>query len=96
MNQMQLFDQMPESDLAILKKTMGILNRYFDGTSTPVKKTRNRGIHRTTQLCLDEIKSAYGKEWILRHDVLFKEIYIKHNQSPSVFEVITKDCDCPY
>ena len=80
MNQMQLFDQMPESDLAILKKAMGILNRYFDGASTPVKKTRNRGIHRTTQLCLDEIKSAYGKEWILRHDVLFKEIYIKHKK----------------
>ena len=30
---------LPESDFAILKKAMGILNRYFDQTQTKEQKT---------------------------------------------------------
>ena len=77
---MQLFDQMPESDLAILKKAMGILSRYFDVNLTPVKKTRNTTVHKTTQLCVDEIKSVYGNKWVYKKDDVLFEICLKHRK----------------
>ena len=80
MKQIQLFDQLPESDLEILKKAMTILNRYFDINTKPKSKRPNRVVHRTTQLCLDEIKSVYGYEWVYRQDEVFLDICHKHRK----------------
>lgn len=75
-HQIQLFDQMPESDLAILKKAMGILNRYFEETPQPSKP--NVQLHTSTRNFLEDVEREFKNEWIERKHPVFKKIMREH------------------
>jgi len=76
MNQTQLFDQMPESDLEILKKTMGILNRYFEEKPKCIKP--NIQVHSTTRRFLEEVQMEFKNQWIDRKHPVLEEIMREH------------------
>lgn len=76
MNQMQLFDQMPEGDLAILKKAWSILNRYFAETSPSNKP--NVQLHTSTRNFLDYVQREFGNEWIDRKHPVLQKIMREH------------------
>ena len=76
MNQMELFDQMPESDLAILKKAMGILNRYF--AETPNLNKPNVQLHTSTRNFLQDVQREFKNEWIDRKHPVLEKIMRDH------------------
>jgi hypothetical protein len=76
MNQMQLFDQMPEGDLAILKKAWSILNRYF--AETPHSNKPNVQVHSSTRNFLEDVQREFKNEWIDRKDKVLNKIMRDH------------------
>lgn len=79
MNQMELFNQqMPESDLAILKQATSILHRYFDGKPKQ-KQSRGWRVRQKTRDFMDEVQRFYRKEWVHRYDEELMKIEATHN-----------------
>ena len=79
MNQMELFNQqMPESDLAILKQATSILHRYFDGKPKQ-KQSRGWRVRQKTRDFMDEVQWFYRKEWVHRYDEELMKIEATHN-----------------
>jgi hypothetical protein len=76
MNQMQLFDQMPEGDLAILKKAWSILNRYF--AETPPSNKPNVQLHTSTRNFLEDVQREFQNEWIDRKHPVLEKIMRDH------------------
>jgi|688.fasta_scaffold133323_4 hypothetical protein len=76
MNQTQLFDQMPESDLAILKKAMNILQCYFE--ETPKCVNPNVQLHTTTRKFLEDVRKEFKNQWIERKHPVLEKIMRDH------------------